>query len=231
MNYSDMLQSIRIKIDDERKTRFPGDTQLRISLNEAAKLVYRELIKNGIFVDRASTTISFTANNQEIAFSSGIKPQKIIKVLDEDGLPIPIYSEEFSIKSNRRSVYFIRSITRTKDNNYSQAYKLGWYVEPNSSFDVTVIYVPSVAEFTDVLDSRSIGSENLFWVPEEHHDVVVLWAVVFLLGIDEEAQTFWGNLAQRELQNMVMSSKPFNESDDAIVDVMSDDGYYLRRDI
>lgn len=216
MNYFDFLKSIRLKIDDEKKSRFPTDEPLRLAINESYRHIYNVLISNNIMLNTVATTISFVANVQETALPTDVR--RIIHVQDSNQLPIPIYDEAISKRSGDRSVYISRqqavNITRTARST-RRADALGWYVNPSSAFDLTVVYLKTLIVFSD----RPNDADTIEDIPSEYHDIIVLYSVVLLLGVDEDNSNFWFNMYGRAQENMLQSIRQENFDTDSVVDV------------
>jgi len=224
MNIGEMKDSIRFKVDDLKSTRYQ-DPHLLNAINEAFKHVYRELIRQNTFTDVLSTTVDFISGSQEIEFTAlaNVRLQKIIHVQDANGFPIPIYSEALSKRSDVRSVYVKRILKTISSPPESKAsfISLGWYVCPSSSFTITVIYAPRLLDVSANASNATVIDN----VPTEHHDVVVLRAVILLLGTDEDNARLWVSLYQEALTSMKESIEFNNDETDTVVDLQTEDYY------
>ena len=208
MNLGDFRTSIRLKIDDVNSTRF-DDSQIRIILNEALQHVYRELIRNNIYTNKAQDTITFTAGTQEVALPTDL--QKLLYVQDAGGSRISIIEETYSRGSEslyapalERSVY-IRDTGKTKS--------LGYYVCPNSGFTLTITYLIRTTTFA-TLDNDEV---EINFIPPEHHDVVVLYTVVLLGATDEDISPSFIALYTNALASMIESASGINELSQEVV--------------
>lgn len=220
MNFGDMKESVRLKVDDLKKSRFT-DKQIRLAINEAYSHVYRELIKQNTFTDVRSATVDFTSGNQEVAFdlSIALNFQKVIHVQDSNSNPIPIYSEALSKRSDVRSVY----LKRTTFGTVQEILKIGWYICPNSNFTLTIEYLPKFIGFS----THSEDTNTLETVPQEHHDVVVLRATLLLLASDEDRAQIWFAIYNDALTSMKESIELSNDEVDTVVDLQTE--YYHAR--
>ena len=106
MTLQELTDSVRLKVDDLRKSRF-SDEQIRVVANEAYLKVYRSLIQNGIYTNTDTVTVSFVAGTQEsnIVDSGGSTLRNIQKAIhvrtDEYKTPILVVSKEISIGSDQ----------------------------------------------------------------------------------------------------------------------------------
>ena len=221
MNYGELKDSIRFKVDDLRGTRFTTE-QIRLAINESYKHVYRELIKQNTFTAVKSTEITFVSGSQEITFDFDVSlvVQKIVHVQDSNGFPIPIYSEALSKRSNVRSVYLKRF-----DSDGKEALKLGWYVCPTSTFTLSLEWASTFTDFTKAV--RNIDASG--FVPQEHHDVVVLRATLLLLATDEDKAQIWFPIYMDALNSMKESVELNNDEVDTVVDLQTEDHYASNR--
>jgi len=226
MNIGELKQSIRFKVDDLKSTRF-SDEHLKNAINESYKHVYRELIRENIYTDLLSDDVTFTSGNQEVKFSAIATKeiQKIIHIQDVNENPIPVYSEAFSKRSNTRSVYLKRILRITLLVGRVSEIFLGWHVCPSSTFTLTVIYLPRLLDLSPGLSDDAVIDN----VPSEHHDVVVLRAVILLLGTDEDNARFWVQLYREALISMKESIQFANEETDVVVDLQTEDYYASNR--
>ena len=228
MNFGQLKESIRFKVDDIKRTRFT-DEQIVQALNEAHQHVYRELIKQNTFTDVGSFDIEFTSAAQETIFpfdsdspsaTFGAGVQKILYVQDSSGNPIPVYSEVLSKRSDIRSVYVRRRILWIGSGNQTRMY-LGFHVCPTSTFTFTVFFVPTAFDF-------AVGSEDTHQnnrIPREHHDVVVLRATILLLASDEDKAQTWFAIYADALQSMKDSVELNNDEADTVVDLQTETYY------
>lgn len=201
MNLGDFRTSIRLKIDDINSTRFSND-EIRIILNEALQHVYRELIRNNIYTNKAQDTVTFIAGTQEIALPTDL--QKLLYVQDAGGSRIPIIEETYSRGAKERSVY-IRDTGKTKS--------LGFYLCPSSGFTLTITYQIRTTTFlTGDGDAVEIN-----FIPPEHHDVVVLYTVVLLGATDEDISPSFIALYSNALASMIESASGINELSQEVV--------------
>ncbi len=226
MTYVEMVTMVRQMIDDVNSVRFSTDEPIRLFLNMAYKQLYREIIRRTVYTDAQTTTITFTSGNQNIAFDAGVfdNIQKVLHVEDANQIPIPIYPEEYSRRGIERSIYLRRVLVTAGDSKTEKLW-CGWYVEPTSTFPVTILYQPKVAEFP----SGVADAEQLDLVPVEHHDIVVLRAVVLALSVDEEQQSIMYSLYQESLKSMLETIGVENEATDHVVDVNSEGSYAAYR--
>lgn len=223
MTFDELETSIRMKIDDEDKTRFTTSTPIRLSLNEAYRHLYREMTRRNIYTLVKEENLTFTADTQEKAFTT-TDIQKVIHVEDVDKFPIPIYSEEMSKRSNERSVYVRRNTATPGGDAASRttSYSLGYYIKPGAALEVCVRYIPRVAIFPSTIT----GTTEINDIPEEHHDVIVLYAILLLLGADEDNAKYWTAIYQNAFDSMMESLHAFNETSDGVVDVTNADYSY-----
>jgi len=216
MTFDELETSIRLKIDDEDKTRFTTSTPIRLSLNEAYRHLYREMVRRNIYTLVKEETLTFTADVQEKAFTA-IDIQKIIYVEDTQKTSIPVYSEELSKQSDVRSVYVRRNTATPGGDPASRttSYSLGYYIKPGSALEVCVRYIPRVSIFPSTVS----GTSEINDIPEEHHDVIVLYAILLLLGADEDNARYWTGMYQNAFDSMMESLHAFNETSDGVVDI------------
>ena len=216
MTFDEMETSIRLKIDDLDKTRFTDSVPIRLSLNEAYRHLYREIVRRNIYTLVKEEALTFTSGTQEKAFTA-TDIQKVIHVEDASKTPIPVYSEELSKISGTRSVYVRRNTSTPGDSPASRttSYSLGYYIKPGSNLSVCVRYIPRVAIFPD----NPQGTTEINDIPEEHHDVIVLYAILLLLGADEDNARYWTGMYQNAFDSMIESLHAFNETTDAVVDI------------
>ena len=183
MNFIEMKTLLRTYINDPHKGIY-DDEQLRLILNEAYNFVYNALIAEKIYLYTRKETISFSANTQETAFSAVNDVIKIIYVLDENEITIPVYREQDSKKSDIRSVYVGETIAvdpTARTSTKQRASVLGYFKIPSSSFDVVVYYAARIQSL--LYDEGDSDKRVIHVIPEYHHNVIILRATAILWSI------------------------------------------------
>lgn len=221
MTLGEMKSLLKVYLNDPRGTLYDTD-QLRIMLNTSMQFVYNALITKGVHLYRQTTSVAFVASSQEIALTPTdmLKP---IQVYDSNLVPIPIYEEEFSRKSDVPSVYFVRTVA-TSGININRTDKLGWYRSPTTSFTLTLSYDTVLSEF-DLNDSED---KSINIIPSQFHDVIVLRAAVDAWaskGIGPEIQTnisFWQSKFDEKFGMMFDLLVMKSTSQDEVVNVYED---------
>jgi len=193
-----MTTLLQLNLNDQRGGRFTAEV-CRLLLNSAFKDVWSDLIAKQKYFARVSLDVTFISGSQEVDLVDNL--QKIILVQDVDQIPIPVYDEFKSKKSEVASVYLI-NVKKTLPNTIRK--KLGWYRLPSSSFTLTVIYVPTISQF----QPDGLNSDMIEEIPEEYHNVVVSWATVLALGTDESAVNYWTGIYQKQIGEIQESSFP-----------------------
>lgn len=211
MTLNEMQNLIYSNLDDNLKSLFTTN-ELRLKINAAMRYLWNELNKRGVYLNTTTETVSFVSGSQEITISGSVS--KILYAKDSENLHVPIYSEEQSIKSDRRSCYLQRGIT-VSGTKRNRTEKLGWYREPDTAFDIVIKYNQQIETFAE----SASGEENYQDIPEEHHNVIVLYATMLCNSKYEEPNQQWEKLFGIEFDNMVDVLSLENVRDQEVVDV------------
>lgn len=191
MTYQEMIDNIRINIDDVKKTRY-GDDQIKILIKSALRKIYDKIITygNNPYVTEIEVTIS--SQTTLLTFA----PLKILSVQDASEIMIPLMDEAQARKSHKRAVFLRRVGT---------AYYLGWYTSLETDVVLTIIYVPFVD--TDLNDLEATNQS----IPDQYHDVIVAWTTVLALGADEDNVQTWVTIYNDLLESMIESFSMHNQ--------------------
>ena len=183
MNFIEMKTLLRTYINDPHKGIY-DDEQLRLILNEAYNFVYNALIAEKIYLYTRQETVTFAANTQEIAFSRTNDMIKIIYVLDENDIRVPVYREQDSKSSDRRSFYVGEDINIDPTDNSltkQRASVLGYFKKTSSSFDAVIYYAAKIQHL--LYNSGNPDKKVIHVIPEYHHNVIILRATAILWSI------------------------------------------------
>lgn len=218
MTLKEMRALLRSNLDDLKGDTYADDT-LRLFLNIGLRHVWNELIKRGIYLRKGRLVVSFTSGVQEVAITKTDTMAKIVTVVDAVGVPIDIVAQEFSIRSDKRSVYISRQTTTdgVADGNRRNDF-LGWYVVPTSAFDLTLVYCYIINTF----DISAAADTQYTDIPAEHHDIIVIWATIIALARLEESSDIWANLYTVQLENLIDSVRMENQEAKGVVDYYAD---------
>lgn len=207
MVLKDLRELLRIQVDDVEADRFT-DYQLKLLLNRGLQKTWKEILKLGVWPKVVDGSVSFTSDSQVSIIqdednNDALNVQKVFLVQGQNiTMPrkIQIIPETQSRQLYERETVFFR-----KPN------KLGWYQTPTKSMILDVSYVPVVTLFGDNEDSEVTDIEDHF------SDVVVNWATVLALGVDEDNLNTWVQIYQNSLQDLIDTYPGENEADQIAV--------------
>lgn len=206
------------------------NTVLQRLLNQALRQISNVLIASKIYINKKSIDVTFISGSQEIVLTStslDLWPlERILYVLDEDKINIPVYEEEFSKLSDTPSCYLKRHINDTPlIGGQTTDYRLGWYREPTETFILTVYYLAQIPAFQTV----GIIQEVINDIPSQIHDVIVDCATYLgwaNKGLRQELLPtiqFWKQQYEEGLQIAIMALGPQAETQQSVVDVYASD--------
>ena len=208
MTLGEMQSMLLFRFNDPNGALYTP-TQLILLLNQAYRYVWNKLIEHKVYLDKKITTISFVSGIQETILPVDV--DKIITVLDENEVTIPLYDEEFSKRSDVVSCYRKRAIAANvigiPDEQATQTREdlLGWYRIPNISFNLKIVYN---RQYIKIVDTTPTTRENN-QIPSNFHEVIVDYATILgwsSRGIREEVINtinFWQASFQTGLDTLI----------------------------
>jgi len=219
MNLKALKAEVQLNIDDPNN-ELVADDNLRLMINRGIRKVWKELIKNGIYLKKRYIPLSFVTGTQEVVIDTLDNVAKIVCVLDEDENRLDIVEQEFALKSTVPVYYVLRgtTIVGVPAGSNKRNDMLGYYMVPNGNFDVNLV----VCDKPDEFSSSSASSEVLVDIPEDHHDCITTWATIQILAKDEEDITFWVNQWNEQISDLVASVGMENKNDQSVVDIYGD---------
>lgn len=235
MTLADFYSELAERFNDPQNALF-SQLRLRELINKAFRKIWSSLNANKIYLKKQTVTVSFVSGSQEIELplvditdDTNIRSAyKIISILDEDENQLEIYEEEFSKRSETPSCYFKSIVSSTLSpagGGYLRKYYLGWYREPTSSFDITLLYNSQIQTYID----GDPLNKTLEDIPTQFHDVIVDCATYLgwsTRGIRAEVVDtiqFWKNEYNEGLANMVASIQNQADTQQSVVDVYAAD--------
>ncbi len=190
MTYQEIIDFIRLNIDDVKSTRFKTNEPLRLFINASIRKIYSKMVANGYNPIVIDQEITLTDQVTEITFTSSL--QKLLGV-QSSGVRIPILDEIKARSSTCPAVFLRRTAADT--------YAIGWYLDLSSDLVLNVQYIPVVDTLISVSDLT--GTNNS--IPLNQHDLIVAWATVLALGADEDNVQLWTGVYNDLLETMIES--------------------------
>lgn len=200
MTYQEMIDSIRVNIDDMDKTRYTDDV-VKIFIKSALRKIYNKIITHGNNPYITETEVTISDQVTLLAF----EPLKILSVQDASEIPIPLMDESKARKSHSRAV-FLRRV--------GSSYYLGWYTSLSTDVVLTVIWIP----FVDI-NLNDLAATNQS-IPDQYHDIIVAWATILALGADEDNIQTWMIIYNDLIESMIESFSSHNQ------EIINADGWY-----
>jgi len=214
MTKSEIRQSIRVNIDDRQKDLFT-DSEIDVLIDRSLRHVWNQFMLMEFYPTVKTTYTKITQDNRVVQLDFGLDIQKVLRVetacdvvkSDEvfTGTPtgelVPVLEEKFSVKADRRSVFF-RGRTH-----------VGWYRIPDSDIGLAIFYIPRISSIVNKPDSFVVPE-----IPEEYHEAIVLWATVLALGTDEHNVGFWKSLFDEMMATVAASFTTKTEYEQGVVD-------------
>lgn len=202
----DIIEQIRVNIDDIKRTRYKTDIPIYTFINSAIRKVFNKLI--GVYPELVTVEVEQTISNQSTLISWTPNPYKLVSVQDNYLEPIDILPEMASKRSYKRAI----SLRKQRATDGSIKYYLIWWTSLNTDLVLTIQYIPKI-------DLIIANTENIFIIPDEYENLIVLWATILALSPDEERQTrinfvqLYGDEEQTMFESLVQGDQEVTRAD------------------
>lgn len=174
---ADIIDQIRVNLDDVSRTRYKTDIPIYAFINSAIRKIFNKLI--AVHPELVLIEEEETISSQSTLLSWNPEPYKLYAVQDNYLESIDILPEMAAKKSYKRAI----SLRKQRIPGGEIKYYLIWWTSLNTSLVLTIQYIPKI----DLVNFQT--PSNIFVIPDEYENLIVLWATILGLNPDEERLT------------------------------------------